>query len=145
MIFCFLPFFFYILCFYLFLSFFLLDFWYMLWVGVERTFQRLLIPSSVPSKITAKRMMVERMKWKSRRLICASVVFFQLTWQVFSISKFLYSLIDFYLSFSFVYYTDFTKLVVSLLYIWWKLWRLKVGNFAKTQFFEISVGFSFLF
>ncbi|KAK9996786.1 hypothetical protein SO802_021472 [Lithocarpus litseifolius] len=35
MIFCFLPFCFSILCFYLFLSFFLPDFLYMLWVGVE--------------------------------------------------------------------------------------------------------------
>ena len=39
----------------------------------------------------------------------------------------------------------FHKTGSKLLYIWWKLWRLKVGNFAKTQFSEISVGFSFLF
>nr|POE84963.1 g-type lectin s-receptor-like serine/threonine-protein kinase [Quercus suber] len=37
---------------------------------VERTLPRLLKPSSVPSKIIAKRMKVERRKWKSRGLIC---------------------------------------------------------------------------
>nr|POE44944.1 hypothetical protein CFP56_79749 [Quercus suber] len=38
--------------------------------GVERTLPRLLKPSSVPSKIIAKHMKVERRKWKSRGLIC---------------------------------------------------------------------------
>ena len=46
--------------------------------------------------------------------IVASMVFVQLTWQVFSISKFLYSLIDFYLSFSFVYYTASPPPISSL-------------------------------
>nr|POE58577.1 hypothetical protein CFP56_72328 [Quercus suber] len=38
--------------------------------GVERTLPRLLKPSSVPSKIMAKCMKVERRKWKSKGLIC---------------------------------------------------------------------------
>ena len=69
MIFCFLPFYFYILCFYLFISFFLPDFWYVLWVGVEMFLKKAqtlwLIVYLSSSSLSLHTKIQEKKKWSS--------------------------------------------------------------------------------
>ena len=149
MIFCFLPFCFYILCFSFFLSFFLSSRFLICVMGrcgkdPPKTSHTLFYPFQDHSQVYEG---WEKEMEKQRTDLWLQWFSFSSHDRYFlSLNFFIVWLISISIFFCLLYWgIDFIKLVVSFLYIWWKLWHLKAGNFTKTQFFEISVGFSFLF